>query len=97
MEVLEKSFIKDENLMTRNIAGETLIVPVRNRVGDLSAIYTLNEVAARVWQLLDSQTEVKGIVNAITSEYKVTADEAAADIAELLQTWEEAGLVRAAA
>jgi hypothetical protein len=94
MSVLDKSFIKDEDLMTRNIAGETLIVPIRNRVGDLNSIYTLNEVGARVWQLVDGQTPVGKIVETITSEYEVSAEEATADITELFQDWEEAGLVR---
>jgi hypothetical protein len=97
MSILDKAFIKDNNLMTRNIAGETLIVPIRNRVGDLSSIYTLNEVGARVWQLVDAQTPVARIVQVITSEYEVSEEEAAADIVELLQDWEAAGLVRAVA
>jgi Coenzyme PQQ synthesis protein D (PqqD) len=97
MSVLDKSFVKDDDLMTRNIAGETLIVPVRNRIGDLSSIYTLNEVGARVWQLLDGQTPVAKIVQTITSEYEVSAEEAAADITELLEDWQEVGLVRAVA
>lgn len=83
--------------MTRTIAGETLIVPVRNRIGDLSSIYTLNEVGARVWQLVDGQTPVAEIVQTITSEYEVSEEEAAADIAELLADWQEVGLVRAVA
>jgi hypothetical protein len=97
MNVLEISYIKDDNLMTRNVAGETLVVPVRNRVGDLSSIYTLNEVGARVWQLVDGQTPVAKIVQAITSEYEVTDEAAEADIVELIQDWETAGLVRAVA
>ena len=36
MNALDKSFIKGDDLMARNIAGETLIVPIRNRVGDLN-------------------------------------------------------------
>ena len=97
MSVLNKSFVKDADLMTRTIAGETLIVPVRNRIGDLSSIYTLNEVGARVWQLVDGQTPVAEIVQTITSEYEVSEEEAAADIAELLADWQEVGLVRAVA
>jgi hypothetical protein len=97
MSVLDKAFVKDDDLMTRTIAGETLIVPVRNRIGDLSSIYTLNEVGARVWQLVDGQTPVAKIVQTITSEYEVSAEEAAADITELLEDWQAVGLVRAVA
>jgi hypothetical protein len=94
MSVLDKAFVKDDNLMARNIAGETLIVPIRNSVGDLNSIYTLNDVGARIWQLIDGQTSVKEIVQAITTEYDVRAEDAARDVVELLDSMKEAGLIR---
>jgi hypothetical protein len=94
MSVLDKSFVKDDNLMARNIAGETLIVPIRNSVGDLNSIYTLNEVGALIWQMIDGRTSVEKIVAAISREYDVTADEATGDVVELLDSMTEAGLVR---
>ena len=97
MDALNKSFIKAEDLMSRNIAGETLIVPIRNRVGDLSSIYTLNEVGARVWQMIDANREVKEIIEVISAEYDVARDEAAKDVLDLLGSMEEAGLIRPAA
>ena len=39
------------SFVTRQIAGETLIMPVAGRVADLESIYVLNEVASRIWQL----------------------------------------------
>lgn len=96
MNILEKSFIKGEDLMTRNIAGETLIVPVRSHVGDLDSIYTLNEVGARVWQLLDGRP-VKRIVETLSEEYEVTSEEAAADVVSLIDSLAEAGLILPAA
>lgn len=94
MNVLEKSFIKDDDLVARNIGGETLIVPVKHRVGDLNAIYTLNDVGARVWQLIDGRIRVDQIVETISAEYDVAADQAAGDIVELVDSMESAGLIR---
>jgi Coenzyme PQQ synthesis protein D (PqqD) len=96
MDILDKAFIKGDDLMTRNIAGETLIVPIRNRVGDLSAIYTLNEIGAKVWQMLDGLTRVNEIVQVITAEYEVVEGEAAKDVIDLLASMETAGLIRPA-
>lgn len=93
MDILEKCFSKRDDLMTRNIAGETLIVPVRNRVGDLSAIYTLNEVGAKVWQMIDGQTRVRQIVRVITEEYEVVEGEAARDVLDLIASMETAELI----
>jgi hypothetical protein len=96
MSILDKSYIKDDNLMTRNIAGETLIVPIRKRVGDLGAIYTLNEVGARIWQLIDGKTSGGQIVEAIAKEYEVTGEAASKDVTDLLASMAEAGLIRRA-
>jgi len=81
--------------MTRVIAGETLIVPVRARVGDLDSIYTLNEVASRVWQLIGEGVPVCRIAEIVSEEYEVESVEAERDVAELIATMEEAGLIRA--
>jgi Coenzyme PQQ synthesis protein D (PqqD) len=94
MSVLDKSFVKDDNLMARNIAGETLIVPIRNSIGDLNSIYTLNEVGALIWQMIDERTRVNQIVEAVSNEYDVTTDEAAQDVIELLDSMRTEGLIQ---
>jgi Coenzyme PQQ synthesis protein D (PqqD) len=93
--MLESIYIQGEGLLTRNIAGETLIVPVRGRVGDLDSLFTLNEVGMRVWSLLDGRCNIQQIVQTISSEYDVNEATAAADVNELLDTMAEVGLVRA--
>ncbi len=94
MSILDKSFVKDDNLMARNIAGETLIVPIRNSIGDLNSIYTLNEVGALIWQMIDERTRVNQIVEAVSTEYDVIRDEAAQDVIELLDSMTAEGLIR---
>lgn len=80
--------------MTRVIAGETLVVPIRGRVGNLDSIYTLNEVGSRIWHLIDGPTQVNQIIQAITHEYDVAEDDAAKDVIELLDSMAAAGLIR---
>ncbi|HKR00523.1 MAG TPA: PqqD family protein [Pyrinomonadaceae bacterium] len=96
MSAADKAFIKGEDLMTRNIAGETLIVPVRNRIGDLDSIYTMNEVGSRIWELIDGQTSVSRIADLISSEYEVTPEAAERDVLEMCDSLREAGLIRVA-
>ena len=45
---LETCFRKADNCVSREILGETIIVPVCNRVGDLDSIYALDEVGTFV-------------------------------------------------
>jgi hypothetical protein len=85
---------KEDGLVTRNIAGETIIVPVRSNVAEIDSIYTLNEVASLVWGMIDGRTTVAQLADAICESYEVTQEEAAKDLDELLGTLESAGLIR---
>lgn len=87
-------YSKDRELLTRQIAGETLIVPIRGRVSDLDAIFTLNEVGVRVWQLLDGKIDVNQIVDIVAAEYDAPLETVRQDVTELLGNMAEAGLIR---
>ena len=82
------------HFVTRQIAGETLVIPIAGQVGDLDAIYTLNEVAASVWELIDGPTPVSQIVESLGREYDVTPEQARADVLELLAALEAKGLIQ---
>ena len=81
------------DFVVRAVGEETVLVPVRNSVGNLDAVYTLTPVAARVWQLLDGRSAVSEIVARICEEYDVTDEVAATDVGELLATLESAHLI----
>lgn len=87
---------RSREFVTRQIAEETLIVPVAGGVGDLDAIYTLNQVAARIWRSIDAPTSVDRIVDDISREFEVTREEATRDVVQFLGALEAAGLVQAA-
>jgi hypothetical protein len=90
----EACYTRGDNFLARDIAGEIIIVPIRNGVGDLNAVYTLNEVGTRIWQLIDSRTSSREIAGTITAEYEVPETEALGDILEYLASLQEAGLIR---
>jgi hypothetical protein len=90
---LNKRFLKKGNWVTREIAGETIIVPVRCHTNDLDSIYTLNEIATQIWQLLDGRTNVDHIVEAVCQEYDISPEEARRDTLDFLQSLEAADLI----
>ncbi|HMF93764.1 MAG TPA: PqqD family protein [Vicinamibacterales bacterium] len=79
--------------VTRQIAGETLIVPVTGHVMDLEAIYVLNPVASRIWELLRSPTTSERIAAAIASEFDVSVQTATDDVLEFVESLRSRGLV----
>ena len=93
MDISQKCFTRKSDLVTRSITGETIIVPVRGHVGDMDAIYTLNEIGTVVWELLDGKTTVSQIIDTISNEYEVARTETEADIIELIGSLEAAGLI----
>lgn len=94
MNNLTHCYTKEPNLVTREIAGETIVVPIRNNVGDLDSIYTLNELGTLIWQLIDGKNTVTQIVDAISTAYDVTPEEAEKDALEFLKLLEAGGLIR---
>ncbi|MCK4244333.1 MAG: PqqD family protein [Candidatus Omnitrophica bacterium] len=89
MNYLEKIYQKDPNIVSRRIADEVILVPIRQNVGDLESIYTLNEVAARTWELLDGKRNVKEVRDIIVEEFEVTLQQTEKDIKELLKRLEK--------
>ncbi len=73
-------YTKSDSIVSRKIADEVILVPIRQDVGDLESIYTLNEVAARIWELVDGKSTVKEIRDVIVSEYEVPPIEVEKDI-----------------
>ena len=94
MKILETCFAKEKDLVTRDIAGENIIVPIKGHVGDLEGIFTLNEVGAMIWQLMDGQTTGRQLAEAVRDEYNVEATEAEKDVVDFLRSLEDAGLIR---
>lgn len=73
------------NIVSRKIAGEMILIPIRARVVDMNYLYTLNETAARIWQLLDGKTSLEEIQERICVEFEIDSHEAKTDLEQLVQ------------
>jgi hypothetical protein len=91
---LNAVYERSDSLVTRDLAGEKIIVPVRGKVGDLNSIYTLNAVANDIWGLLDGQRTVAEIVQKLEQEYEVDPIILANDVCRVLDDLSGEGLVR---
>ena len=93
MKKLAECFGKEKNYVTREIEGETILVPIRSHAGDLDSIYTLNEVGTLIWNLIDGRTLVGQMVKAVCDVYGVAKEEAEKDVDEFLASLHAAGLI----
>jgi len=86
-------FVRSQSVVSRRVSGETLIVPVRGKVGDLASIYSFNEVGSLIWQLLEIPRNVSELVSAIAREYNVDPQQAQQDVSKFLNDMLSVGLV----
>jgi len=78
--------------VTRTIAGETIIVPIRTQVADMDSIYNLNAVGMKIWGHLDGRTTVSQIARSIAEEFDVNEEQARMDTLEFIASLEAAGI-----
>ena len=75
--------IKKE-LIKREIAGDTILVPVGKTVYDANGLFVLNELGGFLWERLPQAENVEQLCDVVLEEYEVSREEAARDIAEFL-------------
>jgi hypothetical protein len=64
-------------------------------MGDLESIYSLNETAARVWELLDGRRTLAEILELLVQEFEVASVTAETDLRVLVEQLAEAGAIQA--
>ena len=76
----------------RNIAGEGVLVPVRDGICNLENMLLLNETSTAIWELIrDNETvDEETLINRITEAYEVEKNTAQADLKELINDFVEA-------
>jgi len=91
----EQVFGRSQAVVSRRVAGETLIVPVRGKVGDLASIYSFNETGSLIWQSLGTPKGLSELISAVEQEYAVEREQAERDVTQFLNDMLSVGLVEA--
>ena len=84
MEAFDQVYQKNQDFIFRQIENETILVPIRNHVGDMNHIYTLNPIGALVWEYLDSRNSLQNIKNLIMEKFEVSSEKAGEDLCEFI-------------
>lgn len=90
-------FARSGNVVSRVIAGETLLVPVRRGVADLACLFSFNGVGSAVWEALEKPRTVDELVDVIEGAYEVTPEKAREDLQVFLNEAQAAGVVQVVA
>ena len=73
------------------VAGETLIVPVRAKVGDLASIYSFNGTGSLIWNLLESPRTVGQLARRSRRRYEVEPAQAEQDVTDFVSEMKSCG------
>ena len=93
MEGLKKKYRKNKDFVFRKIGDETILVPIKDNVGDMGSIYNLNEVAAFIWEQLDGEKTLLDIKNMILDEFQVSPEQARADLCDFVSQLKEVNAI----
>ena len=94
MQSLGQRYKRNENFVFRRIENETILVPIKDNVGDMGSIYNLNEVGAFVWEQLDGERTIHEIIDLITEEFDAAAREVETDLNEFVGELQEIDAIR---
>ena len=85
--------VRSQSVVSRVVAGETLIVPVRGKVGDLASIYSFNSTGSLIWRLLETAKTVAELAATVALEYEVDLAQAERDVEQFVGEMKAVGLV----
>ncbi|MCR5204663.1 MAG: PqqD family protein [Lachnospiraceae bacterium] len=77
----------------RNIVGEYMLVPTGERMKSFNGTMMLNELAAFVWEQLQSPKSESELLNAVLAEYDIDEETASADLMTLLKKFQGLGII----
>jgi hypothetical protein len=91
---LEQRYQRNDNFVFRRIEDETILVPIKDNVGDMGSIYNLNDVGAFVWEQIDGVKSLQDIKNRLLAEYEISSREAEDDLFEYIAQLKEIDALR---
>lgn len=82
-----------QEFVTREVAGETILVPVGQTVLSLNGMLVLNGCGRFLWERLPAAEAEEDLTEALLEEYEVDRETAARDVREFLASLRQLGIL----
>ena len=82
--MLNKVFKKQDDIVSREIAGESILVPIRGKLADMQRIFSLDPVAEYIWRQLDGRRTLNEVSSGVLETFDVKKEQAEADLMEFI-------------
>ncbi len=84
--ILNAVFVHSEDIVSREIDGEIIIVPLVAGIGTAEEeLFTLNETAKVIWRKLDGKRRLGEIVNELSTRYRTPTEVVKKDVVGLVR------------
>ena len=90
----EKRYQRNEDFIFRKIVEEIILVPIKQNVAEMEAVFTLNEVGAFLWEQLGQPRSLSELHNAVLDEFEADPAIVLEDIEAFLNDAEAFGAVK---
>jgi predicted nucleic acid-binding protein len=84
---------RSRNVVSRVVADEAIVVPIRRGAADMDSIYSFNETGTLLWELIEKTQSLLDLAARLEKEYGLSAEKARADTEAFLAELEDAGLI----
>lgn len=82
---VEKKLLANPDFMSREIAGEFILVPVGKATQSFNGLVSFNETAIFLWNMLEHKKTRKELYECLAKEYELTEEESKNDVDEFLE------------
>jgi len=81
----ESICIPSDDVVSREIEGELIIVPIASGIGDNEdELYTLNDTGRAIWQRLDGKRTISDVAADLAGDYTAPLDQITRDVMGLV-------------
>lgn len=77
-----------DGFILKKIADSFVVVPTGGNVVDFTAMITINETGAFIWELLKNDADMDYVVTEMCKQYDIDSETALSDATEFLQVLE---------
>jgi hypothetical protein len=84
--MLDVKYVSSKDVVTREIEGELIIVPLVAGIGDTDdELYTMNETGKAIWSRLDGEKSLRAVAEELASEFSAPPGEIEKDVLGLMR------------
>src|SRR5580704_975344 len=87
---------RSSNVVSRVVADEAIVIPIRRGAADMDSIFTFNEAGTKLWSLISDGQSSEALAAHLEAVYGLSPEQAAKDAAAFLSDLKQEGLVEPA-